>query len=229
MCGRFTLKTSPHALQEELELVMSQSVELLPRYNIAPSQPVAVVTSASTGKIELFRWGLIPSWAKDARIGNRMINARAETLPDKPAFRIPLVKQRCIILADGFFEWRPDGKSRTPTYIHLGSRRPFALAGLWDVWMDADHKALPSCAIITTAPNEFMARYHNRMPAILPRESIAQWLNPAQKDLDELLAMLRPWSGEALEAHAVSSLVNDPSIDRLECIERVPEPLRLFG
>jgi putative SOS response-associated peptidase YedK len=228
MCGRFTLKTSPKMLQEELDLVIAGGAEFLPRYNIAPSQLIAVVTNATLREVELFRWGLIPGWATDARIGNRMINARAETLTEKPAFRIPLLKRRCIVLADGFFEWRPDGHLKTPTYIQLRSRRPFALAGLWDTWVDPNGEVLPTCAIITTAPNEFMSRYHNRMPAILPSERIPDWLAPNQK-LEELVAMLRPWSGEALEAHAVSSLVNDPAIDRPECIERVPEPLRLFG
>jgi putative SOS response-associated peptidase YedK len=229
MCGRFTLKTSPVELQDELELVLSDAVELLPRYNIAPSQPVAVVTNGRRREVELFRWGLIPGWAKDPRIGNRMINARAETLTEKPAFRVPLLERRCIVLADGFFEWRPDGRSRTPTYIQLESRRPFALAGLWDAWVKPDGEMLRTCTIVTTAPNEFMARYHNRMPAILPRDQIAGWLCREEKDVDALMSMLRPWSGEPLEAHAVSSLVNDPATDSPECIERVPEPLRLFG
>ena len=228
MCGRFTLKTSPEALQNELELVLPNTIQLLPRYNIAPSQPVAVVTSGSRREVALFRWGLIPGWARDPRIGNKMINARAETLIEKPAFRAPLIERRCIVLADGFFEWRPDGRSKTPTYIQLESRRPFALAGLWDTWVDASGGVRSTCAIITTAPNAFMARYHNRMPAILPRNRVMDWLSPDERNARALVAMLRPWSGEPLEAHAVSSLINDPDVDRPECIERVPEPLRLF-
>jgi putative SOS response-associated peptidase YedK len=158
-----------------------------------------------------------------------MINARSETLTEKAVFRVPLVERRCIVLADGFFEWRPDGSGKTPTYIQLESRRPFAMAGLWDTWVDAGGERISTCAIITTAPNDFMARYHNRMPAILPPDLISSWLRPNLTGVDELLAMLRPWTGEALEAHAVSPLVNDPAVDRPECIQRVPEPLRLFG
>lgn len=220
MCGRFTLKTSPAALQEELSLLVPE--ELAPRFNIAPSQRIAVVANKGEPKVEFFKWGLIPSWAKDAAIGNRMINARAETLVEKPSYRTPLKRRRCIILADGFYEWRADGKRKTPMYIRLQSHKPFALAGLWETWKDpASGEVIPSCTIITTSPNPFMQQLHDRMPVILPKEKFARWLSPEQQEAEALMPLLVPWEGEPLEAHPVSTLVNSPTNDRPECVDPI--------
>ena len=227
MCGRFTLKTSPAELQEELGFVLDQPVA--PRFNVAPSQRVAVVPNDGTNKVSLFRWGLIPSWAKDAAIGNKMINARAETVAEKPSYRVPLRKRRCVILADGFYEWRVDGKRKTPMYIRMASKKPFAIAGLWETWKDANGEPLQTCTIITTTPNEFMSSYHDRMPVILPKDQLDLWLSPEQKDADALMPLLVPWSGEPLEAYPVSTLVNSPANDRPECITPAEEPLLDLG
>jgi putative SOS response-associated peptidase YedK len=217
MCGRFTLRTSPSDLQAELGFVLEQ--RLAPRFNIAPTQRVAVVTNAGQNRVELFRWGLIPSWAKDASIGSKMINARAETAAEKPSFRVALRKRRCVILADGFYEWRVDGKRKVPMYIRMESRRPFALAGLWETWRDPSGEVVPTCTILTTSPNPFMAAYHDRMPVILPRDRLAQWLSPEPKEASDLAPLLCAWTGEDLEAHPVSTLVNSPANDRPECVE----------
>jgi putative SOS response-associated peptidase YedK len=229
MCGRFTLKTSEKELQDELGLALDVSTtELVPRYNVAPTQPVAVVVNGSSRKLELFRWGLIPWWANDPKIGNKMINARAEGLLDKPSFRVPLAKRRCIVLADGFYEWRTEGRMKTPFYIQLSSGRPFAMAGLWETWVDANGNLVPSCTIITTRPNAFMARHHDRMPVILPRERIEQWLAPEECAPESLLPLLAPWAGEDLRSHPVSGLVNKPDNEMPECIVPVPEQPTLF-
>jgi putative SOS response-associated peptidase YedK len=219
MCGRITLKTPADLLQEELGLLVEG--ELTPRYNIAPSQRIAVVTNASERKVEHLRWGLIPSWARDPSIGNRLINARAETAAEKPSFRNALRKRRCIILADGFYEWRADGKRKTPIHIRLESKRPFALAGLWEVWRDPEGEPVCSCTILTTTPNPFMTHYHDRMPVMLSREGIDSWLAPEPRHAEELACLMVPWDGEPLEAFAVSTLVNSPANDRPECVEPV--------
>ena len=224
MCGRYTLKTSPVELQSELGIVIDAATQesMRPRYNVSPTQRVAVVRNDGRNQVELFRWGLIPSWAKAASIGSKMINARAETLAEKPSFRVPLRKRRCIVLADGFFEWRVDGKRKQPMYIRLGSKKAFAIAGLWESWRDPsapESDVIHTCTLITTTPNEFMSTLHDRMPVILPKERIAEWLAQDAKEPAELLPLLKSWEGEPLEAHPVSSLVNSPKSDRPECIE----------
>lgn len=216
MCGRFTLKTSPAALQDELGLVLS--MELAPRYNISPSQRIAVVPNNGENRVELFKWGLVPSWAKDAAIGNRMINARAETLAEKPSFRAGLKKRRCIVLADGFYEWRTEGKKKLPLHIRMKDQRPFAIAGLWETWRDPAGEVLNTCTLITTSPNDFMSRIHDRMPAILPKDRIAAWLSPEAREAAQVLPLLTPWMGDDLEAFPVSTLVNSPAHDRAECV-----------
>jgi putative SOS response-associated peptidase YedK len=192
----------------------------MPHYNIAPSQSVAVVANNGQSKVELFRWGLIPSWAKDAAIGNRMINARAESLAEKPSFRAAYKRRRCLILADGFYEWRQElgGKVKTPMYIRLKSSQPFAFAGLWETWQPPDAEPVLSCTIITTAPNALMEKIHNRMPVILKAEAHAQWLDPAEQTPDKLDKLLKPYPASQMVAYPVSRLVNDPKNDKPECI-----------
>jgi putative SOS response-associated peptidase YedK len=218
MCGRFTLTADAATLQQEFSLA-SVTQDLTPRYNIAPSQPVAVVVNQDGDRqLDAFRWGLIPTWAKDPAIGNKMINARGETVAEKPSFKRPFKNQRCLVLADGFYEWRKTSSGKIPMYIHLTDRRPFAFAGLWDRWQPPDGEPIYSCTIITTPPNRFLETIHNRMPVILSPEAIDIWLDPAQQTPEALLPLLKPYPAEAMNAYAVSKLVNAPANDVPECI-----------
>ncbi len=219
MCGRFTLTVDPADLLASFPNV-SFPPQVAPRFNIAPSQPVLAVANDSPQRAGFFVWGLIPSWAKDPSMGSRMINARAETLGEKPSFRGPLKYKRCLILADGFYEWKAaeGAKSKTPYFIHLESGKPFALAGLWDEWHAPDGSQVRSATIITTAPNSLMAALHNRMPVILPPESYTVWLDPSPRQALDLLPLLQPYPAGGMRAHAVSTLVNSPGNDRPECV-----------
>jgi putative SOS response-associated peptidase YedK len=219
MCGRFTMTVDPAQLQDTFPwLNVPEGME--PRYNIAPTQPVAVVPNNDENRIEFFNWGLIPSWAKDPSIGNRMINARAETLAEKPAFRAAYRRRRCLVLADGFFEWRkdPGKKVKQPMYIRLNTGEPFAFAGLWEVWNSADGSQILSCTIITTEPNELVSDIHNRMPVILPREGYSAWLNPNEIQPADLDDLLRPYPSTELAAYPVSTIVNSPANDSPACV-----------
>ena len=216
MCGRFTLTVDPADLRDMLELGEIPA-GLQPRYNIAPTQPVAVVTSAQDRKVELFQWGLIPSWSKDPSMAGRMINARAETLPEKPAYRVPFARKRCLILADGFFEWKQLDKGKQPFFIQLQSREPFAFAGLWDQWTSPQGDERRTCSIVTCEPNELMAEIHNRMPVMLDRAAMWEWLDPEAQPI-ALRALLVPYAG-AMKAYPVSKLVNKPEIDSPDCLK----------
>ena len=220
MCGRFTLTITPEQLQEAIPGLITPT-GMAPRYNIAPSQPVAVVPNDGLNKLDFYIWGLIPSWAKDPSIGNRMINARGETLVEKPSFRSAFRRRRCLIPADGFYEWKqnPGSKSKTPMYIKLKSGEPFALAGLWENWNAPDGSNILSCTIITTTPNALLEPIHNRMPVILPREAYARWLEPNEVNPAQLQELIQPYPAEAMTAYAVSSLVNRPENDLAACIQ----------
>jgi putative SOS response-associated peptidase YedK len=221
MCGRFTLTVDPEDLREAFNLSAPPPADLAPRYNIAPSQPVAVIANGEARQIELFKWGLIPSWAKDPKIGYRMINARGETLADKPSFRNALKKRRCLVLADGFYEWKRGGKAKTPMFIQLKDKRPFAFAGLWEVWKAPDGKLIKTCAIITTAPNALMETIHDRMPAILPPKAYDLWLTPGDLPAEKTLPLLKPFAAAQMKAVVVSPLVNNPKFDSPECVTPV--------
>ncbi|RKU05758.1 hypothetical protein C6502_22795 [Candidatus Poribacteria bacterium] len=222
MCGRFTLKTDPETLTETFPGFTTPAAdEMSPRYNIAPSQQVAVVANNGDNNVEFFQWGLIPSWAKDPKIGNRMINARSETLAEKPSFRTPYKRRRCLILTDGFYEWKaePGSKTKTPHYIRLKSEKPFAFAGLWEAWSpNIDDDPLLSCTIITTSPNSLMETIHRRMPVILEPDSYQQWLDPSDQSPTQLDGLLKSYPAEEMEAYPVSRLVNRPSNDSPDCI-----------
>ncbi len=221
MCGRFTLTVDPSELQDAFPwLTLPAAGELAPRYNIAPSQPIAAVANNGQNQLEMFRWGLIPSWAKDPGIGNRMINARAETLADKPSFRSAFKRRRCLILANGFYEWRkePGGKSKTPMYIRLKSGEPFAFAGLWETWRSPGDETILSCTIITTTPNSLLEKIHDRMPVILKPAAYDRWLDPAEQQPDRLSSLLRPYPASPMTAYAVSKWVNRTENDSPECI-----------
>ena len=219
MCGRFTLFVDPKDLMEAFP-GFATPVEWTPRYNIAPSQPVAVIANNGKNQIEFFRWGLIPSWAKDPKIGNRMINARAETVAEKPSFRAAYRRRRCLVLADGFYEWRkePGQRAKTPMYIRLRSGQPFAFAGLWETWRAPDDQTILSCNIITTTPNALVERIHNRMPVILEPQAYDLWLDPTEQSPEQLGVWLKPYPAAQMTAYPVSRLVNSPSNDSPDCI-----------
>jgi putative SOS response-associated peptidase YedK len=219
MCGRFTLTADAAELQEAFAGFTFPS-ELAPRYNIAPTQPVLAIPNDGRMQAELLVWGLVPAWAKDAAIGSRLINARAETLAEKPSFRAGFKYKRCLIPADGFYEWKviPGTKTKVPHYIQLTGGKPFALAGIWDEWRSPDGASIKTCTIITTEPNSLMAMIHNRMPVILKPEAFATWLDPAPCAPDSLNPLLVAYAPDQMTAHAVSTLVNRPGNDREECI-----------
>jgi putative SOS response-associated peptidase YedK len=219
MCGRFALTVDPADLQDAFpEFIFP--VQGAPRYNIAPSQPILALPNDGTKRADFFVWGLVPSWAKDPSIGNRMINARAETLAEKPSFRSAYKYHRCLIFADGFFEWqaRPVSKVKIPHFIRLKSGAPFAFAGLWEHWQSADGSEIRSATIITTEPNELMESIHNRMPVILRPDTYTQWLDSAPQSPSRLQPLLVPYLAEEMEAYPVSTLVNSPGNDRAEII-----------
>ena len=183
---------------------------------------LTIVAAGARGReAALQRWGLIPSWAKDPKIGNKLINARAETLFEKPSFRTAAAERRCLIPADGFYEWRRSERGKEPMYVRLRSKEPFGFAGLWESWLSPAGQVVRSCAIVTTEPNELLKTIHNRMPVIVPRELEALWLDPGVKSERELSEVLRPYPEEELEAYAVAPLVNSPANDRPECVEAV--------
>lgn len=221
MCGRFTLHHSTEEVKRRYG-VDEVLFELHPRYNIAPSQQLAAIVQASPIDRRLlltsFKWGLVPSWAKDPSIGNRIINARAETLQERPSFRKALLERRCIIPADGFYEWTGDGKARTPVYIRRPNGELFGMAGLWEEWISPQGIPLRTCAIITVLPNDFIAPLHHRMAAILSREDERTWLDLQVREPARLLEVLKPYS-EPLEFYRVSTQVNSTAVEGPECIK----------
>ena len=219
MCGRFTLTVDPAELQDNFASY-TFPMQFAPRFNIAPTQPVLVIPNDGQNRADFFLWGLIPSWSKDSAIGNRMINARGETLSEKPFFRAAYKYRRCLIPADGFYEWKavPGQKAKIPYFIHLKSRQPFAFAGLWEEWHSPDGSQIRSCTVITTEPNELMATLHNRMPVILPPAAYAEWLDTAIRTPESMGTLLRPYPADEMAAYPVSTLVNSPANDRPELV-----------
>lgn len=218
MCGRFTLTADLTLLTERFHFDPAD-LAYTPSYNIAPSQPILTVINDGThNRASYLRWGLVPSWAKDPSIGHRMINARAETVAEKPSFRQALQRRRCLILADGFFEWRQSGSTKTPMYIRLHEQPPFAFAGLWDTWYDSTGTPLATCTIVTTAANVLVAPIHHRMPVILSPEAETAWLDRHLTTPEDLIAWLTPYVPEGMEAYAVSPAVNSPRHNAPDCI-----------
>jgi putative SOS response-associated peptidase YedK len=218
MCGRYALP-DPEDIPIRFKGTRPIGYGVKPRYNAAPSENMPVVVSDGEKHIELMRWGLVPFWAKDEKIGYKMINARAEMLSEKPSFRKALSMQRCIVPAGGFFEWKHEGKEKTPYYIHLKHQKLFDFAGLYDRWRNKDGKELHSYTIITTRPNAVVGAIHDRMPVILTKDHEETWLNPDETDPSRLLHLLQPYSNEDMEAYPVSRLVNSPAYDSKEVIE----------
>jgi len=219
MCGRFTLTINPAELQDTFSNYTFPA-KFAPRFNIAPTQPVLTIPNNDKLKADFFLWGLIPMWAKDPSIGNRLINARGETLAEKPSFRGSYRHKRCLILADGFYEWKSlEGKkTKTPYYIHMQDRGLFAIAGLWDHWESPDGSSVNTCTIITTTANELMESIHDRMPVILHSRDYAKWLDPSPQTPESLQPLLKPFPADEMSAYAVSTLVNKASNDLPELV-----------
>jgi putative SOS response-associated peptidase YedK len=219
MCGRFTLRTPTKAIVEAFGL--TSAPDLKPRFNIAPSQQVAAIRldpKLGGRQLSLLRWGLIPSWADDPSIGYRMINARADTVAVKPAFRSAFKKGRCLIVADGFYEWQKIGKAKQPFFIRRKDSRPFAFAGLSEHWHRGE-QVIDSATIITTDANELMAPIHDRMPVILSPDDYDLWLEPDFHGQEKLQSMLRPYPSDDMVAYPVSTLVNNPKNESSQCVE----------
>ena len=219
MCGRFALKAPPKSVQEHFHL--PELPDLSPRYNIAPSQSVAVVRHFPHHlfpRLDMLRWGLIPGWSKDMKVGYRMINARGETLAQKPSFRSAYKKRRCLIAADGFYEWTHTNGQKQPYYVQLKTGALFGFAGLWESWNNPEDGILESCTIITTAANGLIGEIHDRMPVILPPQQYEAWLHDATPAYS-LRQLLVPYPAEEMETYRVSSEVNSPGHDTPDCIK----------
>ncbi len=223
MCGRFSLGTPATTLAAQFNLFDVPA--WAPRYNIAPTQQTPTVVRAASQlarQFKLHRWGLIPPWAKDPGIGSQLINARAETVAIKPAFRKAFRERRCLILADGFFEWQRRGRHKQPCYIRMRDGRPFAFAGLWEYWEGPEGSAIDSCTILTTTANELVGTLHDRMPVILAPQDYDLWLDPAILEAERLQSLLRAYPSEEMTACPVSTRVNNPANDSPECVEPTP-------
>lgn len=222
MCGRFTLKTTAQTIKEMF--LIEQGLHYDPSFNIAPSQPIVTIRyspKSNTRAMSWMKWGLVPTWAKDPSLGHKMINARAETLAEKPSYKGPFKYKRCLIPTDGFYEWKKcgEGVAKRPYFIKRRDNKPFAMAGLWDYWGGADGSELETCTIITTSANELMQPIHNRMPVILKEEEFATWLDPRIQKPILLENYLKPFPSEELELYPVTTFVNSPSNNSEECLK----------
>lgn len=222
MCGRVTIQTPALAIAREFALTGIRTAIERPRYNLAPTQLMPVVINDGERMLDAYRWGLIPSWAKEAAIGNKLINARGETVAEKPSFRSALKRRRCLALVDGWYEWKQSTKPKTPYLFRRKDGRPMAFAGLWEEWTAPDTgEVLRTCTLITTGPNQLMAPIHDRMPVILSPEAQALWLRPEPQEASALQPLLVPNEDEPLEAWEVGRVVNSPMNDVVACVERV--------
>jgi len=224
MCGRYTLYTETYDWAAQgVAWPLEEDFDWTPSYNIPPGVLAPVVPNLARPAITLYQWGLVPHWAKDSTIGNRLINARAETLAQKPAFSRSFSQRRCLVLADGFYEWQTQGRRKTPFFIRTRSHNLMGLAGLWEQWIAPDGEKLKSFTIVTAPPNELIAPIHNRMPIILAPEAYQQWLAPGLQPVEALSKLLVPYPSQELEAYTVSALVNNPANNTAECINHLNE------
>ena len=220
MCGRFTLTANPEVVRDLFDLTGTPT-PMEPRYNVAPTQPVAAITNDDPKSLTYFRWGLVPSWSKDIKIGAKLINARSEEAYQKPAFRAAFKRRRCLIPADGFYEWQKDGKAKTPHFIHMRDGKLFAFAGLWEIWRSPEGDELRTCTILTTEANALVSSLHNRMPVILKPNDFDIWLEKGEQPTELLMPLMKPFDPAAMEEYVVSPLVNRATIDAPEMIEPV--------
>jgi len=218
MCGRSSLHDAPVGVLERFSLPPVVP-GFKPSYNIAPTQEQLTIFADEEGrpKLQRLRWGLVPAWAQDRSIGARMINARSDTLATKDSWESLLRKRRCLILADGYYEWTSTDKSRTPVFFHLSGHRPFALAGIWDRW-EKDGETLETCAIITTNPSPLAAKFHHRMPVLLSLDAAEEWIDPSTRTR-RAVELMAPYNEADLECYEVSRFVNSPANNSRECIE----------
>ncbi len=212
MCGRFVLTANPEVVQQAFNLT-TPPAQMQPRYNIAPTQPVMVITNENAKEATYHRWGLIPLWAKDMSLASKMINARSESAAEKPAFRAAFRRRRCIIPTDGFYEWQEHGKEKTPMFVHRPNNELYGMAGLWEIWHDPDGGELRTCTVLTTEANAFMQQYHHRMPVIIHPEDYALWLSPDEEPLPVLQGLMKSYDENGLQAYSVSKAVNKVSND----------------
>ncbi|WP_339266661.1 SOS response-associated peptidase [Paenibacillus sp. FSL R5-0470] len=220
MCGRYTITVTMEELMVRYFANDSTIIHYAPKYNAAPMQQIpAVINTGSSNKLGELRWGLVPSWAKDDKIGNKMINAREESLLEKPSFKRLVSSRRCIIPSDGFYEWKVQGSSKQPMRIVMRDGGIFSMAGLYDIWMDPEGNKLSTCTIITTTPNELMAEIHNRMPVILKPEDETEWLDRGNQDTTSLIKLLKPYDQQLMRAYPVSMAVGNVRNDAKELIE----------
>ena len=222
MCGRFTLSTSPAVIADHFGL--DETPELAARFNVAPGQGIATISvSGEEGRsvLTLRRWGLVPSWAKDEKIGNRLINARAETVAEKPSFRAALRRRRCLVPADGFYEWAGPKGSKHPHFIGLDGRALFAFAGLWERWADPEGETLESCTLLTTGATEHLSALHGRMPVIVDPVDYGLWMDPDVNDPDLVSPVIDRNLGGSLDFHPISKHVNDVRHDDPRCLEAI--------
>lgn len=224
MCGRYTLITDIQELEERFSF-KGADLSMLPNFNVAPTQNVLTVTHNDENQAQLMRWGLIPSWAKDAKIGNRMINARSETLTERPSYRTAFQRRRCLVIADSFYEWQKVGSGKRPMRIALQSGEPFAFAGLWESWNDPEGDQVLSCTIITTSANSLLEPIHERMPVILAPDAEQIWIDSSIEDTAMLSELLTPYSPGEMEAYEVSTLVNSVANNEPELIAPITRML----
>lgn len=224
MCGRFQLSVTGKEISERFNTEVFDEIDK-PSYNCAPTQVLSVITDAMPHKISLLQWGLVPSWTKDLRIGNKNFNCRAETIIEKPTFRLPFKRQRCLVPANGFYEWKP-GTIKQAYRFHLKNEALFAMAGIWDTWQRPDGSWLQSFSIITTQANEVMAPIHNRMPVILPKESETRWIYTT--DYRQLLTLLKPYPADEMVCYPVTSRLNSVMNDDESLIKQIEEQVGLF-
>ncbi|MBW4507182.1 MAG: SOS response-associated peptidase [Scytonematopsis contorta HA4267-MV1] len=225
MCGRFTLHSSAQEIAEIFDLNNLSDIE--PQYNIAPTQLVGTILNNSednTREYNLFRWGLIPSWAKDKSMGAKLINARAETVAEKPSFRNAFKRRRCLIVADGFYEWQKTDGKKQPFYFRLNSEQPFGFAGLWSKWESPEGEEINSCTILTTEANELLKPLHDRMPVILFAKDYDLWLDPKVQASEPLQKLLNPYPESAMTGYPVSTIVNNPKHNGSDCIATLSKP-----
>jgi len=219
MCGRFTLRAPKERIKREFQLQEEPLVEA--RFNIAPTQNIIAVRQSADGREAAeFKWGLIPSWAKDASMGARLINARSETVTEKPSFREAFKRRRCIIPADGIYEWQRAGGRKQPFFFHMRDDRVFGFAGLWDKWREEEGEVIESCTILTTEANDVFRPVHDRMPVILPPETYDEWLSDDPRGVEALKELLRPYPSSEIVAYPVSPQVNGPQSQGPDLIKR---------